>query len=126
MHRQNHVGLTGCHVGAEGAVPRHLLPPFLLRLRGWVIDLPHRRHPLGQGARRPQDVTPQTTPTAHPKGTGVAPTGTRSHARASHFPMRGASPLQPAMNDPPGFQADPPLTLSPLRWGSGYGGGMTA
>ena len=32
--------------------------------------------------------------------------------------MRGASPFQPAMNNPSGLQADPPLNLSPLREGS--------
>jgi hypothetical protein len=47
---KRYVGLNGCHVGAESAVSRHLLLPFLHRPRGWVVDLPHRRHPLGQGA----------------------------------------------------------------------------
>ena len=56
-----------------------------------------------------------TPPTAHPQGTGVAATGTRSHARGSQFPVRGASPLQPAMHDPSGLQANPPLIRSPRR-----------
>jgi hypothetical protein len=29
-----HVGPTGCHVGAEGVVSRHLMAPFLLRPKG--------------------------------------------------------------------------------------------
>jgi len=71
--------------------------------------------PARSGCITAQGVTPQTTPAAHPNGTGVAPRGTPSHTRGSQFPVRGASPFQPAMHDPPGFQADPPLTLSPLR-----------
>jgi hypothetical protein len=58
-------------------------------------------------------------PTPHPQGTGVAPRGTRSHARGSLFPMRGGSPLQPAAHDPSGLRANPPLTLSPQRKTSG-------
>jgi hypothetical protein len=54
-------------------------------------------------------------PAPLPHGTGVALTRTMSHARASVFPMRGSSSRQPAVHDPPGLQADPPLNLSPWR-----------
>jgi hypothetical protein len=37
---KQHVRLTDGHIGAEGAVSRSLLPPFLLRSRGLVTTYP--------------------------------------------------------------------------------------
>jgi hypothetical protein len=112
---KHYVSLTGCQARAADDAARSPLRPSLPRPQ-WVDHRPlSPSAPARSGCMTAQSATPQTTPTAHPKGAGVAPTGTRSHARASHFPMRGASPLRPAMHDPSGFQADPPLTLSPLR-----------
>src|SRR5262249_51885319 len=111
---KHHVSLTGCHAEVEGTVSRHLLPLFPPSPSEGHRSPPPSAH--AQSSFMPSvSPPPQTTPAPRPKGTGVAPRGTRSHARGSPFPLRGASPLQPAMNNPSGLQADPPLTLSPVR-----------
>jgi hypothetical protein len=52
-------------------------------------------------------------------GTGAALKVTTSRAREWSSPMKGSSAFQPAVNNPPGFQGDPPLNLSPQRKTSG-------
>jgi hypothetical protein len=84
-----------------------------------AVDLPRHRHWLRSRLYPPLGLMPQTAPAPHPSGTGVAPGGTRRHARGFRFPMRRASAFPPAAHHLSGLQADPPLTLSPWREGSG-------
>ena len=110
-----------------------LLPPPPLRstpLSARTPPLLQRRSSVpARVASGGSALTPQTTPTPHPSGTGAALTGTMSRARGSRFPMRGSSALLPTAHDPSGVQADHPLKLSPaehlwitMSWGTGVNG----